>query len=275
LDNCAATQSCNDLQSQLFRGDGAIIDLVNATIVVPLLFGLFWGAPLVAKEFEDGTHNLAWTQGVTRSRWLGANVLWALLAAAVWGAAMALLVSWWRFPENAINTRFGAFDIQGIAPIAYSLFAVALGIAVGSVFKRVLPAIATTLGAFVALRVAIAFYLRPHYMTPVSKVVPLGVKGTGFPSGAWVISSNITGPAGQSFGDGLSLSDMPKACVSNFPGGKGLLGNCLASHGYHQLLTYQPASRFWAFQGIESTLFMVLAAALVVFAFRWVLTRDA
>ncbi len=57
-------ESCG-ASGQLFSGDGAIIDLVNFTIVIPLLFGLFWGAPLLAKEFEDGTHNLAWTQGVT------------------------------------------------------------------------------------------------------------------------------------------------------------------------------------------------------------------
>ena len=67
LSSCAATQSCSD-GGQLFSGDGAILDLVNLTIVVPLLFGLFWGAPLISKEFEDGTHNLVWTQGVTRQQ---------------------------------------------------------------------------------------------------------------------------------------------------------------------------------------------------------------
>jgi hypothetical protein len=51
--------------SQVFASDDAITSLVNATMAVPLLFGLFWGAPLLAREFEDGTHNLAWTQGVT------------------------------------------------------------------------------------------------------------------------------------------------------------------------------------------------------------------
>ena len=85
LATCAATQSCDEGQGQLFSGDGAIFDIVNLTMVVPLLFGLFWGAPLVAKEFEDGTHNLVWTQGVTRRHWLRTNVTWVLLAAAVWG----------------------------------------------------------------------------------------------------------------------------------------------------------------------------------------------
>jgi len=80
LANCAATRSCGDT-GQLFSGDGAIIDMVNLTVVVPLLFGLFWGAPLLAKEFEDGTHNLVWTQGVTRGQWLRGKMLWALVAA--------------------------------------------------------------------------------------------------------------------------------------------------------------------------------------------------
>ena len=45
LAGCTATQSCFDLSNQLFRGDGAIIDLVDLTLVIPLLFGLFWGHP--------------------------------------------------------------------------------------------------------------------------------------------------------------------------------------------------------------------------------------
>src|SRR6266851_8927163 len=102
LASCAAARSCGNA-SQLFAGDSAVTSLVNATMAVPLLLGLFWGAPLLAREFEDGTHNLAWTQGVTRIRWLNHTVLWPLLAAAGWGAAMAALVSWWRHPENAVG----------------------------------------------------------------------------------------------------------------------------------------------------------------------------
>ena len=48
-----------------------------------------------------------------------------------------------------------------------------------------------------------------------------------------------------------------------------------ASHGFHQLVTYQPASRFWAFQGIEAAFFVVLAALLIAVAYRMVLRRDA
>ena len=274
LANCAATQSCSSGQGQLFSGDGAIMDLVNFTLVVPLLFGLFWGAPLLAKDFEDGTHNLVWTQGVTRRHWLSTNVMWALLAAAAWGAVLAALVSWWRFPENALGTRFDAFDVQGIAPVAYSLFAVALGIAVGSIVKRVLPAIATTLGVFAVLRIVIAIYVRPHYMAPVSKLLALAGPKSNAPPGAWFISSGIVGPNGQNFGDSFSFSDIPAVCRNGLFGKKGGPG-CLASHGFHQLVTYQPATRFWAFQSIEAALFVVLAALLIAVAYRMVLRRDA
>jgi hypothetical protein len=268
---CTASHSCGDLASSLFRGDGAIIDLVDLTLVVPLLFGLFWGAPLLAKEFEDGTHILAWTQGVSRWRWLRANLAWSLLAAALWGAALAALVSWWRAPENALDTRFAAFDIQGVVPVAYALFAVALGLAVGSWLRRVLPSLAVTLGVFAAVRVLVGVYLRPHYMTPLQARTSIG----NAPPGAWVLSNGMVNGRGVYLGDGVSFSQLPAACRSTFPGGKGLDAQCLASHGFHQLMTYQPASRFWAFQGIEAGIFVVLAGALIGFTVWRVLSRDA
>jgi ABC-type transport system involved in multi-copper enzyme maturation permease subunit len=277
LASCGATGICDQAGSILFRGDGAIIDVVNATLIVPLLFGLFWAAPLVAKEYEDGTQNLAWTQGVTRRQWLSANVLWVFLAAVLWAGALTVLVSWWRTPENAFDSRWSnAFDIQGIVPVAYAIFAVALGLAVGSIFRRVLPAIATTLGVFVVIRLVLLTYVRPHFMAPVTKLFPFALSSMGTPPGSWILSSGLVGPHGQNYGEGISPSAFPQACQSLAFDGKGAaLMNCLASHGFRQMTTYQPASRFWAFQGIESAIFVVLAAALVALAYRIVLRRDA
>jgi hypothetical protein len=272
---CGATQSCSDAGSILFRGDGAIIDLVNATVIVPLLFGLFWAAPLVAKEYEEGTQNLAWTQGVNRRHWLSTNVVWIFVAAATWAAALTVLVGWWRSPENALSGRFGAFDIQGIVPIAYALFAVALGLAVGSTFRRVLPAMATTLGAFVAVRVVTDTYIRPHFMTAITKILPFALSDSGVPRGAWILSGGLVGPDGRHYGDQLSLDQVPAACRVGAFGEKGIAQRCLADHGWQTWTTFQPPSRFWAFQGIEATIFVVLAIVLVAFAYRMVLRRDA
>jgi hypothetical protein len=277
LASCAAARSCGSA-SQLFAGDGAVTSLVNATMAVPLLFGLFWGAPLLAREFEDGTHNLAWTQGVTRIRWLNHTVLWPLLAAAGWGAAMAALVSWWRAPQNAAGApaRLATFtfDVQGVVPVAYAVFAVALGIAAGALLRRVLPAMAATFTVFTGLRFLIAEYARPHYLAPVSRSLPPFIDNAA-PAGSLVLSNATLGPDGHNFTAGLGIQQVPAACRGNGQQAAGQLNSCLASHGFHTQILYQPASRFWAFQGIEAGIFIVLAAVLVAVAYGMVLARDA
>lgn len=277
LASCAAAHSCGQA-IQVFVGDSAVTSLVSATIAVPLLFGMFWGAPLLARHFEDGTHALAWTQGVTRIRWLNHTVLWPLLAAAGWGAAMAALVTWWRGPLNAAD-RAGrlatfAFDIQGIVPVAYAVFAVALGIAAGGLLRRVVPAMAATFTVFTGLRFLITEYARPHYLTPVSRSFP-PFSDNAVPRGSMVLSNATLGPDGHNYTTGLDISQVPAACRPNGQPAAAQLNACLASHGFHTQILYQPASRFWAFQGIEAGIFIVLAAALIAIAYRTVLARDA
>jgi len=77
--------------------------------------------------------------------------------------SLAALVTWWSGPENALQQdRFERtqFAIQGIVPIGYALFAVALGIAAGALLRRTLPAVAVTIGIFTALRLARRFHGR-------------------------------------------------------------------------------------------------------------------
>src|SRR5207237_7050931 len=69
--------------------------LVPLFVVVPLFVGLFWGAPLVSREIEHGTHRLVWTQSVTRRRWIGTKLALIGGAAFVGAAAFAALVTWW------------------------------------------------------------------------------------------------------------------------------------------------------------------------------------
>jgi len=64
-------------------------------LVVPALLGIFWGAPLVANELETGTYRLAWTQSVTRKRWLAAKLglvgLWSMAVAGL----LSFIVTLW------------------------------------------------------------------------------------------------------------------------------------------------------------------------------------
>jgi ABC-type transport system involved in multi-copper enzyme maturation permease subunit len=60
--------ACNNPVTDTYGGlQIAVIALV---LVVPALIGMFWGAPLIGHELETGTFRLAWTQSVSRLRWL-------------------------------------------------------------------------------------------------------------------------------------------------------------------------------------------------------------
>jgi Na+/melibiose symporter-like transporter len=52
-------------------------------------------------------------------------------------------------------------------------------------------------------------------------------------------------------------------------------GNCLSKLGYHDVVKYQPASRYWHFQLAEAGLFVALAAVLIGIAIVYTLRRDA
>jgi hypothetical protein len=291
LSSCTASHTCGNLADTLNLGNPVLSLLINLTLLVPCLLGVFWGGPLMARELETGTSQFAWMQSITRSRWLTVKVGWALLAAAAGAGAISAIVTWWSSPVNALNNgRFlpGQFDVQGIAPVGYALFAVALGIAAGGLLRRTLPALAITIGVYAALRIVIAEYLRPHYMTALEMTYKLSFSHqTPSLAGSYLlVSRGVTGlgghvPSSQSgFGagvaiNGLRISNLPSACMATLSQGPLKLFPCLNAHGYRAFITYQPASRFWAFQGIETGVFLVLAAILLTVTAVVLIRRDA
>ena len=282
---CAAGQGCHT-GSGLFLGSHAVGFLIISTLGAPVLAGLFFGAPLVAAEAEAGTTQFAWMQSVTRRRWVAVKVGWMLLAAAVWGGVISALVTWWEGPNNAEQLNMfdpGRFDIMGIVPVVYSLFAMALGIAAGTLLRRTLPAIAVTLAGFIAVRALIALLLRPHYMSAVTVFYKVT---SGFtPAGSyWQLAQGVVGPHGQQLAqpnninyiDGVPASALPGACTQVSRGAFTPPPSCTqALSHFRAFLTYQPADRYWTFQGIETGIFLVLAAALIAVAAVTLLRRDA
>jgi hypothetical protein len=49
----------------------------------------------------------------------------------------------------------------------------------------------------------------------------------------------------------------------------------MQSAGFRQFVTFQPADRYWLFQGIEAGIFVALAAALIAVTFVLLRRRDA
>jgi hypothetical protein len=275
---------CSDLSSSFNDRYNNLQFLVPLFLAAPLLIGVFWGAPLVAREVEQGTHRMVWTQGVTRGRWFATKVAVIGAATAAGAALLAVLVTWWSSPlVQSSDQRFqpGVFDLRGIVPIGYFLFAVALGIAAGAIIHRTLPAMAVTLGGFVAVRVLIEF-VRPHYMAARTIVHDLFTSGPRAGLGDWVIKSAIVDPTGRLALNGRGFVITPDVVNRLCPGvaanpgafpSKDPVVACLTKLGVRVVDTYQPGSRYWAFQGIELAIFLVISAALTGFAMWWVQRR--
>jgi hypothetical protein len=284
---CTAANNCAN-QGGLFLGSHEVGFAVISTLGAPVLVGLFWGAPLVAAELENGTSQFAWVQGVTRRRWLAVKAGWMLLAAAVWGGVISALVTWWSGPDNALYQNafnLGRFDIMGLVPAAYSVFAMALGIAAGTLLRRTLPAMAVTLAGYIGIRAVIALFLRPHYMSPVTVYYNV-IRGYTLPGTNWQLAQDILGPNGHPIAhpdnvpdfNGIPHTDLPGSCAPLFhsrnpPGPTPACAQAIAR--FRGFVTYQPGGHYWAFQGIETGIFVVLAASLLAAAAVVLLRRDA
>jgi hypothetical protein len=268
-------------------------------LVLPAVLGMFWGAPLIARELESGTFRLAWTQSRSRETWFAAKLAVAGLTTLAVQGLISLTLTWWWSPVGRANPNrfspalFGAF---GIAPIGYAAFALALGITAGVVIRRTLPAMAATLAAFVAVRLAVTYWVRPHFAAPLHAVLPItanssvGIDSISrgqmslnfFPPdlpNAWVLSAPVTNAAGQQPSGAVLSQQCPQLLQAQTGNGAlpTAIHSCITTIGktFHQTLVYQPASRYWPFQWAELGLFVALAAILAAFSAWWIRRRLA
>lgn len=298
LTACRANHTCGSLSGTLFLGSHAVGFLVIMTLGVPAVLGMLLGVPLLASELEAGTNQFAWAQSVTRRRWLAVKAGWLLLGAAAFGGVVSALVTWWSGPNNALQANAfdpGRFDIMGIVPVGYAVFAMAVGIAAGVLTRRTVPTVGITLAAYIAIRSLISILARPHLMTAVTSYFPINRGST--PAGSyWLLSSGYVDAGGQpiniprtvsgmvigTVNGGLPAVSLPAQCQGlAIQSGRGFtpasyqaVSSCAAAHHIQAFITYQPASRYWAFQGIETGIFVALAAALIAATFVVISQRD-
>ena len=269
----AGALRCQQLAQEFSRdywgGGGRVIQSGGAQTVssllfaVPVLLGAFTGAPLLARELEHGTFRFAWTQGAGRTRWaVSTLVLPAALLTAVTGAFTALFFWYFRpfLADGQVSEMLPlAFALLGVAFAAWTLFAYALAAFLGTVFRRTLPAMAVTLVGYIALAIATATVIRPHYAAPVT------VRGWNASSGAgWVLSSWAKAPSGQALSqaDLNNLTAHLPASVQNSPSPDAFT-SWLTQHGYTLWQSVQPDSRFWQFQLTEAGWLLAVSAAFI------------
>lgn len=255
------------LDSFVSRWD-SLVNVVGWLNLLPALLGALIAVPLVL-EVERGTFRLAWTQSVTRDRWLAVRLGVIVAASLAVAVLLTLLMTWWRDPLDHVNGRFDGFDLEGVVPAAYTLFAAALVLAAGVVLRRSAPAIGLAFVAFIAVRIGIATWLRPHYQSPLHATWQIG-SGPDL-RGAWVFHElhELRRSSGQPVDPGAMLE-----CVTN-PSRKLLDNACLDRHGIVEAMsaTYHPGSRFWTFQAMEAGIYVAAALVLLAFAAWWIRKR--
>ena len=308
---CLNNPSCPGVGIELSKLDQLLELIGTALVVVPALIGVFWGAPLIAREFENGTHRLAWTQSVTRTRWLACKLAVVGLASVAATGLLSLLVTWWSSPiDRAHQNRFGSgmFGERNITPLGYAAFGFALGVVAGLLIRRTLPAMAATVVGFLAVRMTATYVVRPNIFSPRHETLALDANTMGFGStnggpatlmpnppnlpNAWVYSTHVVDSAGH----GLTSATVARTCPTlPFPGGGGqggpplgpgshvrvaggiqtALQDCVTKLAttYHEVVTYQPANRYWTLQWGETAVYVAAALAIVGFCFWWIRRR--
>jgi hypothetical protein len=293
LATCKAHGDCASALS-LFPSNGYLTasnGMHPFVVIIPCVLGMFWGAPLAAREFETGTFRLAWTQGSTRTRWLAVKLAVVGAASMAVAGLLSLMVTWWSSPIAAaqMGSRLdpGIFSEGGIAPVGYAAFAFAFGITAGLLGRRTLPAMAVTLAIFVAVAwFAFPSWVRPHLLPPAQTTVPLStasingyalagdghglVVQTASPDlpGAWILSTQLTTPAGRP----ASTIPATQACAPDTSSGQTCNAYIESLH-LRQTVTYQPASRYWPLQWIETAIYLTLALALAGLCLWWIRPR--
>ncbi|MFG2076214.1 ABC transporter permease [Nonomuraea maritima] len=238
---CVNDGTCHEFFDRFFDDHQlAFLALTLVVLILPALVGLFWGAPLVTRELEAGTHLLVWNQSVTRRRWLAVKLAIIGLMATAAAGVCGLVVTWWSgpldrsaVPELAQMSPL-VFSARGIAPIGYAAFAFVLGVTAGILVRRTLPAMVLTLAVFAAVQIAMPLLVRPHLMPPVTGTFQLNrenvdafhlprgggpvevfLRTTAVPGhpGAWVLTTELLDPSGRTIA-GTERSSGPSATIA-------------------------------------------------------------
>jgi hypothetical protein len=206
----------------------------SVCLIVPGLIGVLVGGSLIARELEYGTWRLAWSQTVSRARWLATKLALVTGGLIVLGAAMTAVITWYRAPMDRITGHFqhNAYDFEGLVLTAYILCAFGFAVLAGLLIRRSIPAMVAAFVPWLAIRLVIEFLFRDHFMTPLTMKIPaICLKGF--------------------CGDGIGFT----------PQLTGRVGDLILSMKPGNLVSYQPADRFWIFQSIEAGIFVALTAA--------------
>jgi ABC-type transport system involved in multi-copper enzyme maturation permease subunit len=254
---------CQALNTSFNHTDWTIGNVLGILmLLVPVLLGAFAGAPVLGRELENGTFRYAWTQGFGRERFVLAKVVLLAVAITALAGAFSQLFTWFFRPflaqEDLTVLNATVFASRGVVFAAWTLLAFSLGAFLGMAFRRIVPAMAVTLGVYLGLALA-AWELRKLY--PLALVTSNPSFGSGLLSARspWILSTWYTGPGGRP----ASPAAVGQLLHTSQSSGPDSLPRLLAAHGLTMWTKYIPVSRFWPMQFVEAGWLLVLSVLLV------------
>ena len=239
-----------------------------------LLVGVFIGAPLVAREREQRTHYLVWTQSITRNRWLAVKLALITGATLLAFGVLTIVTIWWGGPVRAVEGPWYLYNTWGPVLLGYAVFGLMLGVTVGSFIRRAVPAMALTFIILFVVSVALD-YTYPYLIPPMSTILPISSND----SQRWGQQpAQLVLYAGYADAEGHETGEISQYCGFNRtiddPGYGTLANKCIRERHLQWKIDYQPAERFWLLQEIETAILLALALALVPLTF-WGLRKRA
>ncbi|BCJ46526.1 transporter [Actinoplanes ianthinogenes] len=260
-----------------------------AMALLPALLGIFWGAPLVARELETGTYRMVFSQSVGRGRWLLVKLALGGAAAALGTGLLSLVLSRWAHQiDLATGDRITPliFQARGIVPVGYAVLAFVIGVTAGLLLRRTVTAMVVTLLLVAGLQIAMPMLVRPWLAQPVTTITALDTTqrmGMGFDMStkemrlepvlemrnAWIMKSSVITTTGAEF---RGPADTTK-CGPDAPNDRLTCPEWLRAQNLRTKLTYVPDAKFWTVQWREFGLLVALGLALSAFSLWWIRRR--
>jgi len=166
LAQCGAvtTGACDVEHAYATGGPVALVRTVAP--VVPFAIGLVLGAPIVSREVEHRTAQMAWSMSGSRLRWLA----WRLPPVAAIGLALVALPAlalddMVRVSFGQGETGFADYEIRGVPVITRAALAIAMGVGIGAILGRLLPALLVGIGLSVAVSLILTAAM-PSWLSP-------------------------------------------------------------------------------------------------------------
>jgi ABC-2 family transporter protein len=277
LDQCTdfTTASCHSrMELFLFKYQGWGQFLPRILEFIPAVIGVFVGAPLVARELESGTFRFAWTQGRSRVRWLIVKLVLVGVTLTALALAFSLLFGWWFKPFEPSMGRMDsgqAYEVLGIVFAARTLFAFTLGVLLGAIIRRTVPAMAATMAGWLAVAWPSVLWLRPLIEKPITALANSSL----VTQNGWVIHDWVQDASGRHLSTAQEFA-LAQEAQSIKTGSRAVsFDDWLAQHHYSEWVSIQPDSRFWHFQIIEASCYVALALILAAGAVLWIRRRAA